>query len=47
MHKAERVYLTTAQVRHLIEDSRDDRLWPLSGFEPLNRGFADPYPPVR
>lgn len=29
MHKAERVYLTTAQVRRLIEGSRDERLWPL------------------
>lgn len=29
MHKAERTYLTTAQVRRLIEEGRDDRLWPL------------------
>lgn len=29
MHKAERTYLTTAQVRHLIEGARDERLWPL------------------
>lgn len=29
MHKAERVYLTTPQVRRLIEEGRDDRLWPL------------------
>jgi integrase len=29
MHKAERAYLTTAQVRHLISEGRDDRHWPL------------------
>lgn len=29
MDKAERRYLTTEQVRHLIEAGREDRLWPL------------------
>ena len=29
MHKAERTYLTTSQVRYLIEHSREERYWPL------------------
>lgn len=29
MHKAERVYLSTAQVRRILEDGRDERHWPL------------------
>jgi integrase len=29
MQKAERTYLTTAQVRRIIEEARDERLWPL------------------
>lgn len=29
MYKAERTYLTTAQVRRIIEEARDERLWPL------------------
>ena len=29
MQKAERTYLTTAQVRHLIAEARSERLWPL------------------